>query len=440
MNKITKILIGAFMVAALGVASANASFTYTSFLKQGSKGASVMSLQQTLNMTSCQVAAAGKAGSPGMETSYFGPATTAAVKCFQASKGLTADGLVGKNTGAALAAVMGGGGLPAGCTSTSGYSSTTGQSCAGGSGTVLPPGCTTSAGYSPVTGQSCAGGNTGTQTGPVSASLSATTPAARYIIDSQATAGLLDVNFMGNGTVNSVTLTRSGISDQNTLANVYLYDGATRLTDGYSFNSAGQIVINNLNIAVNGSKTISVRADVYSSASTTASTIAVALTSFASGTSVNGVNIQGNLMNLASGGSLASLTFPSANSVSTSSVNAGTTGYTVWRQAVQINTRALWLKAANFRVTGSAPANALANVKLYVDGVDTGKVATMATVNGSNYLSFDLMASPLVLNTGSHSVEVRADVVSGSSYSFTVALQQAAVLDVNEVTATLTPT
>jgi hypothetical protein len=136
----------------------------------------------------------------------------------------------------------------------------------------------------------------------------------------------------------------------------------------------------------------------------------------------------GNMMNLARGSSLAGIAFSGLNTAPVASVNAGTTGYTVWRQVVQVNTRALQLKAANFRVTGSAPVDAMTNVKLYVDGVDTGKVATMSMVNGSNYISFDLTASPLALNTGSHTMEVRGDIVKGSSYNFTVSLQQASDL------------
>lgn len=393
MTKFTKVLLGTVLGLAVLVSTTgtDAAMMWSRSLKVGSRGADVMDLQKFLNMCADTKVASSGAGSPGMETTYFGPATKSAVIRWQAARGVMPNsGLFGPLSRAKAADLQ------------------ASSNVCGGGVVVNPP--------------------VGTQTGPVAVSLSATTPAAGYIIDKQATAGLLDVNFTGVGTVNSVTLMRSGISDQNTLSNVYLYDGATRLTDGYSFNSNGQIVINNLNIMVNGSKTISVKADVYSSASTNSSTIAVALSGFTSGVSVNTVNVQGNLMNVASGGALASLSFPSGNSVTASSVNAGTSGYTVWRQAVQINTRALWLKAANFRVTGSAPADALQNVRLYVDGVDTGRTASMSMVNGSNYLSFDLMATPLVLNTGSHTVEVRGDIVKGSSYSFTVALQQASDL------------
>lgn len=57
-------------------------YTFTQSLKKGSTGGEVMWVQKFLNSHGAQVAASG-AGSPGNETSTFGPATAAAVKKFQ---------------------------------------------------------------------------------------------------------------------------------------------------------------------------------------------------------------------------------------------------------------------------------------------------------------------------------------------------------------------
>jgi collagen type VII alpha len=57
---------------------------------------------------------------------------------------------------------------PAGCTSNTGYSSTTGASCATTVALTYPAGCTSAAGYSPTTGASCATGAT-TSTGTLTA-------------------------------------------------------------------------------------------------------------------------------------------------------------------------------------------------------------------------------------------------------------------------------
>lgn len=143
-------MIVAVMLVA-GALTANAAYMHTVTLKQGSTGPQVVSLQATLG---------------GLVTDgSFGPMTKAAVMAFQTSKGLTADGVVGPMTGAALSGVMTGGSYPAGCSSTSGYSTTTGMPCSGG--TTLPAGCSSTAGYSSTTGAKCDGSTTGTTTSPL---------------------------------------------------------------------------------------------------------------------------------------------------------------------------------------------------------------------------------------------------------------------------------
>jgi len=186
--KFTKIFVGlvAAMALFVGAHSASAAYMQTSTLRLGSSGSQVVSLQQTLNMTSCHVASVG-AGSPGYETVTFGPKTQAAVQCFQAANGLTADGIVGPMTGAKLAAVSGSTsvntGLPAGCSSTSGYSTVSGAPCSGSAAStaVYPAGCVSSVGFSPTTGQSCSGAvSTGgvVTSGPFS--INSVTPVSGY--------------------------------------------------------------------------------------------------------------------------------------------------------------------------------------------------------------------------------------------------------------------
>jgi hypothetical protein len=75
-------------------------------LSRGSTGNDVLLLQRFLNANGFVISASG-VGSPGNESTYFGPATEAAVKRFQCARGVTCSGegygLVGPRTRAALA-------------------------------------------------------------------------------------------------------------------------------------------------------------------------------------------------------------------------------------------------------------------------------------------------------------------------------------------------
>lgn len=100
-------------------------------------------------------------GQPG----YFGTETKSAVQMFQQQSGLVSDGVVGRATRAAIRNVTcnrpgttSPSQLPEGCTSTQGYSPTTGQRCNVSipiMPVALPPGCTSTSGYSSTTGEPC---------------------------------------------------------------------------------------------------------------------------------------------------------------------------------------------------------------------------------------------------------------------------------------------
>lgn len=115
-----KFLIGTFVVGAMlsaSVALASYDFGTTTTLKVGSKGEAVKAVQTLVGAT---------------VDGSFGPMTAAKVKVWQAANGLTADGVFGAMSKAkANAGTTTGGTLPAGCTSTAGYSSTTGAKCDG---------------------------------------------------------------------------------------------------------------------------------------------------------------------------------------------------------------------------------------------------------------------------------------------------------------------
>ncbi|KKT37837.1 MAG: Cell wall surface anchor family protein, partial [Parcubacteria group bacterium GW2011_GWA1_44_13] len=390
--------------------------TFTTNLKQGSTGADVKNLQILLNSApSTQVATTG-AGSPGNESSYFGPATKAAVIKFQnkyasevlAPVGLTSGtGFVGAATRAKL--------------NTMGGSTST---------TTTVPGCTSTVGFSPTTGQSCATGavtttTTTTQSGPISVSLANDNPAASAVVASQATADLAHFTFSGNGTIKNVKLLRTGISSNSTLSSVYLYQGSVRVSDGASVNNTdSSITFNNLSIAVNGSATLSVKADI--AANTAGQIVGVQLVGYtvSGATAMNTANISGNYMNVASA-ALAGVTASSTSAV-TATVNAGTIGQTFWSGAVNVSTRAVSLKGAAFKFIGSATSDAATKLQLYVNGLPVGSTASVDSV--TNRLSFDFGTSPVTLNTGSQTVELRGDIVKGSNRTIQFNLENASDL------------
>lgn len=373
---ITAISMGALVVAS--AQSTPSCFQFTQNLKLGSSGAQVMQLQKSLNSMGYTVASTG-VGSMGMETSYFGAATKRAAINFQSAKNLPATGNVFALTRAAL------------------------NSCGS---VVVPPN----------------GSSTPTTSGSVSVSLAASQP-SNVVVSGSARAKLADVVFSGNGSVVSVKLMRTGVSNNNTLSNVYLYDASTgmRLTDAASVLTDGTVTFNSASglFMVSGSKTVSILADV--AASTSGQTVGFSVIGYtvtgSAAAVVSGVN--GPVLPIAAA-DLATATFASTTPATTS-MNAGTTGATVWSSSLNVGIRAVNLSSLTFKMVGSAPIDALANVKLYVDGV---QFANASAFSANGYVTF-YSASPLALTTGSHTFDVRADIVKGSSRSFYVSIENA---------------
>lgn len=383
----------AVMAMATGSASTPTScYQFNTNLSMGMTSNDVKELQKVLNSNSATslAVASGANGSAGKETTYFGAATKAAVVKYQAWKSISpTSGFVGPLTR-----------------------------------NVLNTSCTTPT--TPTTPTN--------PTGPVMAMLATSNPSAGTLVAGQATADLAHYTFTGSGTVMSLSLQRTGVSNNTVFDNVYLYEGNTRVSDAASVNSMGVITFNGLNWAVNGSRTLSVRADVSSSASS--QTAGVTLTSYtvSGSTSAMTANLAGNIMNVVSGSGVLGTVNVGTNTATGTSVNAGTSQYTFWSAPVSVGTHSMWMKSLALRYVGSAPNDALANMKLYVDGT---AVATSTGVNAMGYVVFDLMSTPFNLTTGSHTFDVRADVVKGSNRTVQLSLQNRADLMVTDSQANI---
>src|SRR3989344_5850249 len=223
-SKTLKAVVGIAFAFAL-VLSSSADAAITSFLKPGSRNSQVMEFKQFLNNCSAEtkVASTG-AGSPGYETSYFGPATTRAARAFQTKMGLVPDALIGAKTRAAI---------NAGCGTNP------------NANTFAPAGCTNASGFSPVTGGACYAVNgTVPQTGAATVGLSTDTPATSSLAD----AG--NANFTKfyvsagatNLSINSIRVTRYGLSTNASLENIKILDGnGVPLTTAGTLNSNNQV-------------------------------------------------------------------------------------------------------------------------------------------------------------------------------------------------------
>jgi hypothetical protein len=264
-------------------------------------------------------------------------------------------------------------------------------------------------------------GQTPIPVGALSVGISSDNPASGTIVAAQASADLAHFTFTGSGAVTSVKLKRTGVSGDSTLTNVYLYDGARRLTDAATV-SDGVISFNDSNglFTVSGSKTISVKSDILTG--TAGQTVGVQLTSFTSGSSVTTTTLSGNVQTIATA-TLASVALSASNTVSTNTALDPSSDVNVWQNTATVGTRAVNLQSLQFRVIGSVNVGDIQNFRLYVDGVQKGSAVAQTDSNG--YVVFDLTGAPARLETGGRIIKVLANVVGGSSRNFTVSLRQA---------------
>lgn len=105
--------------------------------------------------------------------------------------------------------------------------------------------------------------------GALNASLASDNPGAASLTKKANGVTFLKVNFSGTGTIASLRVVRHGPGAPGDFSNVYIYDGARRLTSGRTPSSSdGSVTFANLNVAVSGSKVLSVVADLATAGAT----------------------------------------------------------------------------------------------------------------------------------------------------------------------------
>src|SRR3989344_3743831 len=364
--------------------------TFSRNLRVGSTGQDVQCFQVLLNSHGYPLASGASAGAPGYETFYFGPRTLAAVRLWQVAQGWTPANQVGPLSRAMFNSWLAGSTTPA--------------------PTPTPTPTPTGAGLTVM--------------------LASDNPATGTVVDGSALHPMLKVTFTNGDNaevmVTGLKLKRIGVSADASVTNTYLFDGATRLTDGaavsttmVNFNSSTGL----FKVPANGSKTISILSNVDGTASETVGFQVVSMSDVTTNaSSVKGVYpISGNLFTVAAG-TLAGVEWNATTTPAAASVDPQD-GYTAFQNSVVVTTRAVDLTRIAFRKTGSTSDTDLQNWKLYIDGVQVGStVQLMKNAQGDWYATFDLTGAPKRLEAGTRVVKVLADIVGGSSLTFTTSL------------------
>ncbi len=375
-------------IAALQGGAPSSAASCTSFTRnhqQNDTGGEVMAIQKFLNSNGAQIAASG-AGSPGNETSFFGGLTKAAVAKFQAANGVSpAAGYWGPITRAKANSM---------CVGTPGVPGIPGV-----------PGV-------PITGNG------------LKVMLASDNPTVGTLVKSQGIAELAKLTFQ-NPTAAPITVTnlafkRIGVSTDSDLSNVYLYQGALRLTDPAGISSSMFNFSNSAGIFTllpGASVTISVRADI---GSTNGAQVGVQLTSVTSSGLLDGsvvLPITGSTF-LISNATIATATWGAVTPSGGTFAPASDT--TVFQATLTVNNRASWLQSIQFENRGSSKDADFQNVKLYIKGVQVGSTGVFS----GDKITFDLTGAPLKLETGGNEVRLVADIVGGSGETFDVQVRR----------------
>ncbi len=249
---------------------------------------------------------------------------------------------------------------------------------------------------------------TSTPVGALTVSLSANTPASATIPNYATGVSYVAANFAASAasTITEVVVKRTGAGAAGDFANVYLYEGDTRLTNGRSVSSdTNTVTFSNLNLAVSAgaTRTLTVKADMGTAVALTGKQNALSVTKV-NGSDVTGVS--GNIMNV---GAVDIGAATIDNSSTSWSVNVGSSGAEVAKFTIAAGNNDTKLHAITLTNNGTLQNNYITNLKLSSSSVELGSTAAM---NGSK-ATIVLNSDYVVPKNQTKTFTVTADLTGG---------------------------
>ena len=374
--------------------SGAACFTWTRDLQQGSSGADVKALQVFLNSNAGTMVSASGAGSPGNETSTFGPATKAAVIKFQTANSVTpAAGYFGAKSRAKVATMCSGGST-------------------GGGPVPTGPGLTVSANAQPANALAPQGASR--------------VPFTTFTLTNNSGAAV---------TVNNVTVERTGFGiDANFSGLVLLDSNGLQIGTAKTLNSNHQANVGDaFTLGAGQSMTLTVAGNIATGQSTSGQIVSVKVVAINTSAPVAGsLPITGASHTINTTLSLGSV------STTTSSFDPGAAQTkNIGDTAVRISgirftagsAEDLKLYNIRFRQVGTASAADISNVMVDINGT---KYPTTIDSTGK-YYTVVIPAGLLITKGNSIDVYIQADITGSNAASRTVDFDIDRVTDVHFV-------
>ncbi|OGN00810.1 MAG: hypothetical protein A3I26_00690 [Candidatus Yanofskybacteria bacterium RIFCSPLOWO2_02_FULL_43_10] len=247
-------------------------------------------------------------------------------------------------------------------------------------------------------------GTTPTPTGPLSVSLAPGNPAAQTITNNAVGVEMLRVRVSGSGTVNTMTVKRLGAGTTGDFGDVYVYDGATRLVSGKSLSTSSGEATFLLNVAVNGTKDLSVVADMSTGGAGNVNYFSLTGVTAAGGSTVGGVPINGNNFAI-SGASSGGVTVTRSGSLFNPTV--GQKGALLSEFKLTANTEAASVKRLTMINDGTVKYSDITNLKLKTN---VGSSEWSGTMTSGGYAVFDLGSGYNIAKGGNAIFSVYGDV------------------------------